>query len=186
MKNIKNFKQYTPSAELLEKYSVGKSEILFLISEDGQDWYECQKLFSDNTVKVAYDASGVIRSLVDKTDPKDGEGYAVSMLCPVDMSVAEIALDDYPADCVSDGSWRYIDGRIEKIPTDYVADAENKKSQLMADANAAITPLERAVKLGMATNEEVETLVEWERYSVLLHRVNTSTAPDIEWPEKPV
>ncbi|MEA7543924.1 hypothetical protein ONO12_28515, partial [Salmonella enterica subsp. enterica serovar Montevideo] len=32
----------------------------FLESEDGQDWYECQSLFSDDTAKIMYDPEGVI------------------------------------------------------------------------------------------------------------------------------
>jgi hypothetical protein len=37
----------------------------------------------------------------------------------------------------------------------------------------------------MATEEEMTALQEWKKYRVLLNRVDTSTAPDIEWPEKP-
>lgn len=159
--------------------------VIFLASEDGQDWYECQALFSDNTVKIMYDAEGIIRALVDKPVPQRGDIYAVSMLWPVDMSVIEISVNDYPPDCQADGNWRYAEGNIEKIPTDYVAVAETKKSQLMAEANIAIAPLERAVKLNMATNEESRRLDAWELYSVLLNRVDTSTAPDIDWPVKP-
>ncbi|MFU0445278.1 tail fiber assembly protein [Pseudocitrobacter faecalis] len=159
--------------------------VIFLASEDGQDWYECQVLFSDNTVKIMYDAEGIIRALVDKPVPQRGDVYAVSMLWPVDMSVVEIPVDDYPPNCQADGNWRYTEGIIEKIQTDYVAVAEIKKSQLMAEANVAIAPLERAVKLNMATDEETQKLESWERYSVLLNRVDPSKAPDINWPEVP-
>lgn len=185
MRDIKHFRQYIPEKDLLEKYSVSDSEVLFLLSDDGQDWYECQASFADDTVKIMYDSDGVIRAMVNKPASQQDNTYAVSLLWPADMSVAEIAVDNYPVDCQTDGAWRYTDGHIEKIPTDDIAIAENKKTQLMAAANAAIAPLERAVKLGIATDEEVERLNAWERYSVLLSRVDPSKAPDIDWPEVP-
>lgn len=185
MQNIKNFRIVDAPVHRLPLQSEIDIGVIFLASEDGQDWYECQALFSDNTIKVMYDAEGIICALVNKPVPQRGDVYAVSMLWPVDMSVVEMAIDDCPADCQADGTWRYTDGRIEKIPVDNIAVAENKKSQLMADANAAIAPLERAVKLEMATDEEAEKLNAWERYSVLLSRVKPEDGPDIDWPEKP-
>lgn len=68
---------------------------------------------------------------------------------------------------------------------DYVAEAEREKSRLMKVAEAVIAPLQRAVKRGIETQEEARMLEEWEVYSVLLSRVDTSKAPDITWPEKP-
>ncbi|MEY1000334.1 tail fiber assembly protein [Providencia rettgeri] len=66
-----------------------------------------------------------------------------------------------------------------------VSEAEYKKQQLLAEATDAIAPLQDAVDLDMATDEESALLKEWKKYRVLLNRVDTSTAPDIEWPEKP-
>ena len=66
-----------------------------------------------------------------------------------------------------------------------VALAEDKKSHLIADAEQLISPLERAKQLGIATDEELSKLVDLERYSVFLMRVDTSLAPGIEWPQKP-
>lgn len=73
----------------------------------------------------------------------------------------------------------------EPTQNELMAYAENKLTALMQMANTRITPLERAVKLEMATDEEVERLNAWERYSVLLSRVKPEDAPDIDWPEKP-
>ncbi|WP_052242160.1 tail fiber assembly protein [Plesiomonas shigelloides] len=66
-----------------------------------------------------------------------------------------------------------------------VSEANEKKQQLAVDAEAAIKPLERAKLLGIATESELERLNEWMRYSVELMRVDTSTAPDIDWPTPP-
>ncbi|MEX0575228.1 tail fiber assembly protein [Enterobacter cloacae subsp. cloacae] len=48
-----------------------------------------------------------------------------------------------------------------------------------------MTPLEDAVELGIATDEEAATLLLWKRYRVLLNRLDLSKAPDIQWPERP-
>ena len=72
-----------------------------------------------------------------------------------------------------------------KSKEQYIAEAEVKKQSLLAEATNAIAPLQDAVDLEMATEEEVALLKEWKKYRVLLNRVDTSTAPDIKWPEKP-
>ncbi|CAI1863479.1 tail fiber assembly protein [Serratia proteamaculans] len=63
--------------------------------------------------------------------------------------------------------------------------ARMKKQQLTDESDAIILPLERAVRLGMATNEEKVRLDAWERYSVLLSRVDVSEGLNIEWPSSP-
>ncbi|MCE7685092.1 tail fiber assembly protein, partial [Escherichia coli] len=47
-------------------------------------------------------------------------------------------------------------------------------------------PLQDAVDLEIATEEEASLLAAWKKYRVLLNRVDTSVAPDIEWPAVPV
>lgn len=63
--------------------------------------------------------------------------------------------------------------------------AEAEKSRCRAIADAAIVPLSDAVELDEATAEEVEKLKEWKKYRIALNRIDTSTAPDIEWPITP-
>ncbi|WP_419721650.1 tail fiber assembly protein [Providencia rettgeri] len=66
-----------------------------------------------------------------------------------------------------------------------IAEAEQKKQSLLAEVNNAIAPLQDAVDLDMATDEEKAQLTAWKTYRVLLNRVDTSLAPNIDWPEKP-
>ncbi|MGC4734042.1 tail fiber assembly protein [Providencia hangzhouensis] len=66
-----------------------------------------------------------------------------------------------------------------------IAEAEQKKQSLLAEANNAIAPLQYAENLGIATAGESASLVDWQKYSVYLNRIDTSLAPDIDWPEKP-
>lgn len=65
-----------------------------------------------------------------------------------------------------------------------VAEAEQKKAFLLAEANIAIAPLQDAFELDMATDAEKESLLAWKKYRVLLMRVDTA-APDINWPLPP-
>ncbi|QGG09285.1 tail fiber assembly protein [Enterobacter cancerogenus] len=73
----------------------------------------------------------------------------------------------------------------EPTQVELVAQAEDKRTALMEEANASITPLQDASDLDIATDEEMESLRAWKRYRVLLNRVDTSKVPDIEWPDKP-
>ncbi|WP_424679672.1 tail fiber assembly protein, partial [Escherichia coli] len=46
--------------------------------------------------------------------------------------------------------------------------------------------VQTVVELEIATEEEKALLAAWKKYRVLLNRVDTSTAPDIEWPVAPI
>ena len=67
-----------------------------------------------------------------------------------------------------------------------IREAEETKNSLMQVASEHIAPLQDAVDLEIATEEEISLLEAWKKYRVLLNRVNTTTAPDIEWPTVPV
>ena len=73
----------------------------------------------------------------------------------------------------------------EPTQVEVVAQAEDKRTALMEEANASIILLQDAADLDIATDEEMESLRAWKRYRVLLNRVDTSKVPDIEWPDKP-
>ncbi|HAN6600036.1 TPA: tail fiber assembly protein [Escherichia coli] len=59
------------------------------------------------------------------------------------------------------------------------------QNSLMQVASEHIAPLQDAVDLEIATEKETLLLEAWKKYRVLLNRVDTSTAPDIEWPALP-
>ncbi|MEY0544366.1 tail fiber assembly protein, partial [Providencia rettgeri] len=63
--------------------------------------------------------------------------------------------------------------------------AYHEKAQRLEEAEQAILMLERKVKLDMATEKEKELLKQWEIYSINVAGIDTSTAPDITWPNKP-
>ncbi|HDI3034378.1 tail fiber assembly protein [Cronobacter sp. EKM101R] len=67
-----------------------------------------------------------------------------------------------------------------------ISEASNQKNSMLTYAAERIAPLQDAVELGIATETEIADLAAWRRYRVLLHRVNPSDAPDIDWPARPI
>ncbi|HAJ4481471.1 TPA: tail fiber assembly protein [Escherichia coli] len=65
---------------------------------------------------------------------------------------------------------------------DLISQAEQQKANLIAEASQTISILQDAVDLDMATDEERTQLTTLKKYRVLLSRVDTSKAPDIDWP----
>lgn len=82
--------------------------------------------------------------------------------------------------------WVISDEGLKSQKVDQVQFAAQMKAQLMAGATKQIDPLQDAVDLDMATDEEKMQLTAWRKYRVLLNRVDASTAPDITWPSIPV
>ncbi|EAP5466666.1 tail fiber assembly protein [Escherichia coli] len=171
LKNIKAGNPKTPEQYQLTK----KAGVVWLYTEDGKNWYEEQKNFQPDTIKIAYDKNNVI-----VTVSKD-----VSTINPEGLSVVEVS--DITANRRADnnGNWMFLDGKVVKreyTKQELQQQAELQKSALLSEAESVIQPLERAVRLNMATNEERARLESWERYSVLVSRVDTANP---EWPQKP-
>lgn len=72
-----------------------------------------------------------------------------------------------------------------KTSEQYVQEAELQKSALRKFADAEIAPLQDAVDIGDATEDELANLTAWKKYRIALNRLDLSTAPDIDWPEIP-
>lgn len=74
---------------------------------------------------------------------------------------------------------------IEAQKAVLVADAEQEKARCLEEAKQQILMLERKVRLDMASVDDNERLTQWEIYSVRVADIETSLAPNVEWPEKP-
>lgn len=173
MQNIKNFTPYTP-----ENMTVNA---LYLKSEDGQDWYECQKLFSPDTIKIVYDSNDVVISF-----SKD-----VSALCPVNASVAEVPVDEVPEGMSLGGGWLYREGKVIPKPMDYRKKAEEQRWILYRNAADVISDWKVELLLEMISDENKEKLTNWMRYINTLKSLNFCEVIDeasynaIAWPEQP-
>lgn len=75
----------------------------------------------------------------------------------------------------------------QPLPTadELISQAEDKRIRLRAEADTIIQPLQDAVDLGIATDDEASQLIAWKKYRVMLMRVNTEDAENIKWPEQP-
>ncbi|ECV9894237.1 TPA: tail fiber assembly protein [Salmonella enterica subsp. enterica serovar Mississippi] len=175
MMHLKNISVGNPKT-MAQFQLTKRSGVIWLYSEDGKNWYEEQKNFAADTLKIAYDQNGVIVNI----------SRDVSTINPTGLSVVE--LPNVTANRRADiyGGWVFDgDKVIKRVYTteELRRQAESKKAKLLEDAETVITPLARAVKLGIATDEERQRLEVWEQYSVLVSRVDTS---DPDWPDVPV
>ncbi|EFU4760687.1 tail fiber assembly protein [Salmonella enterica] len=174
MMHLKNISVGNPKT-LAQFQLTKRSGVIWLYSEDGKNWYDEQKNFAADTLKIAYDQNGVIVNI----------SQDVSTINPTGLSVVE--LPNITANRRADiyGGWVF-DGEkiIKRVYTseELRQQAEVKKLKLLEEAETVITPLARAVKRGIATDEEQKRLDAWELYSVLVSRVDTLN-PD--WPEVP-
>lgn len=83
-----------------------------------------------------------------------------------------------------DGEMWIKDAQAEKDFHTDMAERELKKRMDLAINTISI--LQDAVDFEMATDFEVESLKAWRKYRVLLSRVDTSKAQDVDWPVLPV
>ncbi|EMR7336309.1 tail fiber assembly protein [Escherichia coli] len=174
MQHLKNITAGNPKT--VAQYQLTKNfDVIWLFSEDGRNWYEEVSNFQKYTIKMAYDENNIIVAIT-----RDA-----SMLNPAGLSVVEVA--DITANRRADdsGQWMYLDGQVRK--REYSSEevnrqTEQRKATLLSEADAIIRLLERSVRLNMATEEERTRLSAWERYSVLLSRVDSANP---EWPQKP-
>lgn len=167
------------NAKTPEQYQLTRrAGVIWLFSEEGKNWYEEQRNFASDSLKVAYDGKGIIVCI--NTD--------VSAINPTGLSVVELPNITANRRADNSGQWMYQDGKIVKrayTDDELMTQAEGARAQLMLTANQKITPLQDALDLDMATDEELAQLNAWKTYRVLLSRVVTSTAPDIDWPPLP-
>ncbi|HDK0547559.1 TPA: tail fiber assembly protein [Escherichia coli] len=174
MQHLKNIVAGNPKT--VEQYQLTKNfNVAWLWSEDGKNWYEEVKNFQPDTIKILYDENNIIVAVTRDASTLDPTGYSV-------VEVPDITANRRADDS---GKWLFKDGAVVKRI--YTADeqqqqAELQKAALLSEAESVIQQLERAVRLNMATDEERTRLEVWERYSVLVSRVDTA---DPEWPQKP-
>ncbi|HCZ4695491.1 TPA: tail fiber assembly protein [Salmonella enterica subsp. enterica serovar Saintpaul str. CFSAN004147] len=68
---------------------------------------------------------------------------------------------------------------------DEVATAEQQKQDLLAEAQQQITGWQTELQLGIISDDDRARLIIWMNYIKAMQTVDTSTSPDITWPDKP-
>ncbi|UAN20176.1 tail fiber assembly protein [Enterobacter sp. JBIWA003] len=66
-----------------------------------------------------------------------------------------------------------------------VKEAEQKKSALLNKAQSTISLWQTELQLGIISDDDKASLIVWMKYIQALNAIDTSAAPDIEWPERP-
>lgn len=85
----------------------------------------------------------------------------------------------------------YNNGEFSRAPIpeptkeEYISSAELIKSSLMAEVNTYTQPWQTQLMLGIITDLDKESLTTWMKYYQQLQSVETSSAPDIVWPDHP-
>jgi len=168
------FKNIRISKRVIEKGMA----LPFIYFEDdkGRDWYTLRdKTWTGKTAFIAVAPDGFITT---------GALNPNFLTLHEGLSVYEINAAYYQADI---GSKPYVfkDGKITAFTLPPQELAGITQNELLIQATKAIAPLQDAVDVGIATGEETELLTEWKRFRVMVSRVDTTLAPDIEWPVTP-
>ena len=107
--------------------------------------------------------------------------------------VAITSLGDYPENTTTQApvtpydSWngsKWVTDTEAQHAADVEA-AEQQKTALLAEAQATISLWQTELQLGIISDEDKASLIAWMNYIKAVQAVDTSTAPDIEWPDKP-
>ncbi|WP_368300816.1 tail fiber assembly protein [Kluyvera sichuanensis] len=137
----------------------------YVVCWDGSTWNQVEDLRG----KIAYTKSDLTKETVRTLGPLDDAYTLLEPATPYDIWDGEKWVTDTDTQHSAD-----------------VAAAVQKKNSLRAVADAEISWLQDAVDAEIATDEETALLAAWKTYRVQLMRVDTSKAPDIEWPTPPV
>lgn len=169
MKLLGKFERYAPKNPPLPTAN-------YLKNDEGIDWYS-----------ISHDAERVSKNIYLLVDDEGNVSCASDrgeMLFPSGFNVYEMPKKSAPDGLIDKFDWMLKEGKLI-APDTLVMDAMAKKGSLIATAEKTIEQLSRAVRLKMATDGEKSQLENWEKYSVLLSRIDVSTAPDIDWPASP-
>lgn len=70
-------------------------------------------------------------------------------------------------------------------PEQAIGIAEHEKQLRLTHANSVVADWRTELTLGAISDEDKDRLIKWMAYIKALKAVDTSTAPNIKWPDKP-
>lgn len=167
-----NLQRYTP-----DEFFLG-DDVAYFKDETGKDLYKSLPDFTKKFSLAVEHDTGIIFSISDDASklPWARNGTTI------------VDVDALPKGCDILGGWVFDGEKV--VPRVYTQaelrqQAASQKANLLTAAYEAMRPLEIAVRLGMATDEEKARLEAWEQYIVLVSRITPDDAPNISWPDKP-
>ncbi|TWD52495.1 tail fiber assembly protein [Pseudomonas sp. SJZ131] len=134
--------------------------------------YVVNQADSDKTVAITY-ADGELLVTVGK----DGEPADLEHSVTLHVSVADLAPFEMPPIAIEPAA----------APVDPVAVAITETARLRAVADYAIAPLQDALDIDEATDEDITLLKAWKKYRVALNRATDQPGypTTIDWPSVP-
>lgn len=167
--NPKTAEQY----ELTKRYGVE-----WLYTESGENWYEIQKNFSPDTLKVEYLDTGKVTWV----------GKDAASINPRNRSVIEITDNTANRQIDASGYWFYRD---DKFVFDYKLKAEDERDALLKQVSIMTSEWEKDLLLGLISDEDRGKLKAYRIYAKSLQAMDFSAITDkptynnISWPEQP-
>ncbi|EBV5086475.1 phage tail protein [Salmonella enterica subsp. enterica serovar Minnesota] len=158
LKNIRSQNAATPEQFDLTRH-LG---VIWLISEDGKNWYDELANFAPDTLKIAYDSEGVIRRV--DTD--------ASMINPEGFSVVELPATTANRRADISGRWGFDGTGVIDLLTPEVARQQktaeiNNWRAIQEDANYVFTFNGRRWDYGKATQDRLTLSVQMARQNKL-------------------
>lgn len=142
--------------------------------------------FEDDLGRDWYDVRDREWGGINKFIATDVNGYVVTssenpnfLTLAEGMSIYEVL--EYPDDIVTTG-YKYENGNFISQGSKPSELAKREKTRLIDESSSKISILQDAVDLGMANEEEANSLLEWKKYRLLLSRVDID---EPAWPKKP-
>ena len=177
MLHLKNITAGNPKTA--EQYQMTKRHsIVWLFSEDGKNWYEEQKNFASDTIKMVYTGDGRVVWV----------GKDVTGIEPRNASVIEVPDITANRRITAPGYWFY---RNDEFVFDYKLKAEDERDALLKQVSIMTSDWEKDLLLGLISDEDREKLKAYRIYAKSLQAMDFSPITDktsynaIEWPVSP-
>lgn len=159
MLHLKNFTVYTPENP---PESLKGHYVLFFISEEGVDFYDCVPQMQVDTMKVLYREGGTIISF-----SSDG-----SNLYPAGASLIEIPANNIPDDLSIDGRF-LVDVETLTVSVNPSVQLELKVQESLSAVAYALEGLQDKVDLGVATEEDIQAIKDWKVFRLAVKQATT-------------
>ncbi|CNF13659.1 bacteriophage protein [Yersinia bercovieri] len=147
--------------------------VIFHVDEEGRDWYELQQTFREDTIKIGYNAEGLVCTA----------SQHVYALCPTGLSIVEV--ESLPDDFILEyGAYEYVDGEvIRHIPSngEIMIASDERRKQLMSEISVELATLQDVADSNDATERELSRLAALKAYRLALYRLDVSQS----WPTLP-
>ncbi|EFL5716710.1 tail fiber assembly protein [Shigella dysenteriae] len=132
-----------------------------------------------NNTFVAANSSLLETSSFDDAVPVDDSVFAEFFVGEKDGQHRVTGGDGHPV-------WEVIPPSTpEELHAIAVREAENRKTQLLAEAADVTSEWQTDLLLGIISDEDKARLIAWRGYIKKLEAVDTSSTPGIDWPYKP-